>query len=242
MERIDNIGFGDLKLIQNPDEFCYGVDAVILADSVDTGKLKDASKIVVDLGTGTGVVPLILSSKTNAKIIGIEIQKDSFDRANRNAKLNEIEDRISFVNADVKEYINWGHGLKSSIDVVTSNPPYMAKTSGLKNDNSAKMIARHETTADLNDFISASSFLLKDKGDFYLVHRPSRLVDILCYGREHNLETKEIRFVSPKKGEEPNILLVHMVKNGGKELKYLPTLYIHEENGEYTPELLNCYK
>lgn len=242
MERIDNIGFGGLKLIQDTDEFCYGVDAVILSDSVDVTKISGPDKKVFDLGTGTGIIPLILSSKTQAKITGVEIQREVFDLAKRNAKLNELTDRVSFINEDVKEYENWGKDLKSCIDIVTSNPPYMAKASGLINDNSKKMIARHETTADLNDFISAASFLLKDKGDFYLVHRPSRLVDILCFGRDNKLETKEIRYVAPRFGEEPNIILVHMVKNGGKELKMLPTLYIHDAGNKYTPELLNCYK
>ena len=237
MERVDNIGFGDLKLIQDPDEFCYGVDAVILADFASK-----ESKKTYDLGTGTGVIPLILSVKTNAEIVGIEIQKNSFERAVRNAKENGIADRVSFINADVRDYKVWGESDKEKVDVVTSNPPYMMGLSGLKNDNEAKTIARHEITANLNDFMKAAAFLLKDKGDLYMVHRPSRLVDIFAFSRENRLEPKEIKFVSPKIGETPNIVLVHMVKNGGKELKILPTLYVHEEDGGYTPELKNCYK
>lgn len=242
MERIDNIGFGNLKLIQNPEEFCYGVDAVILADFAKTfSDLKEES-LAFDLGTGTGVIPLIISEGTNGKIIGVEIQKDSFELAEKNAKINGLEDRISFLNQDVKDYEDWGEKYKSAVDIVTTNPPYMSGSSGLKNDNSAKLIARHETTADLEDFIKASAYLLKDRGDLFMVHRPSRLVDIFAYGRKYKLEAKEIKFISPKKDETPNIILVHMIKNGGKELKILPTLAVHDEDGGYTLELKKCYE
>ena len=171
MERIDNIGFGNLKLIQNPEEFCYGVDAVILADfakestgmkMVSCHSERSKQSLVFDLGTGTGVIPLIISEGTQGKIIGVEIQKKSFELAERNAKINSLEDRISFINQDIKDYEIWGEEYRSKADIVTTNPPYMTRTSGLKNDNSAKLIARHETTADLEDFIKASAYLLKD--------------------------------------------------------------------------------
>lgn len=165
-ERIDNIGFGDLKLIQEPSEFCYGVDAVILADFAAkhaSGPVRQA----VDLGTGTGVIPLILSWKTDADMIaGLEIQEDSYDRAVRNAKMNGLESRISFYNGDVKTAVR--HELAhlcGRVDMVTSNPPYMPGTGGLKCANSAKSIARHETTAGLVDFFLCAAALLKPKGD-----------------------------------------------------------------------------
>ncbi|WP_027399896.1 tRNA1(Val) (adenine(37)-N6)-methyltransferase [Anaerovorax odorimutans] len=233
-ERIDEIGFKNLKLIQNPDEFCYGIDAVILADFA---KVKSKGK-VIDLGTGTGIIPIILSHKTLAKEIwGIEIQKTSYERALRNLKLNNLEDRIKIINKDVKELSDLG-----KFDVVVTNPPYMKSYGGLKNKNISKSIARHESTASLNDFIKIASNILKDKGDFYMVHRPNRLVDI-CYAcRQSNLEPKELRLVSPNKNMGPNIILIHCVKYGKAELKFLDPLYVYEENGNYTSEIINIYE
>lgn len=242
MERTDNIGFGNIKLIQDTDGFCYGVDAVILADFVKHSSDFGTDRIIYDLGTGNGIIPLILSSDTEAVITGIEIQKKAYDLAVRNAELNSLDDRISFINSDVRDYKIWGENVKSKVDVVMTNPPYMSSISGLKSDNDSKTIARHETTADLSAFIKAAAYLLKDRGNLFMVHRPSRLVDIFSFGRENKLEAKEIKFVSPKYGEIPNIVLIHMVKNGGKELKILPTLAVHNEDGSYTEELGKCYK
>ena len=234
-ERIDEIGFSDLKLIQKPDEFCYGVDAVILADFASR---KKASKIV-DLGTGTGIVPIILSHKTNAEFIyGIEYQRDSFERALRNVELNNLEGRLGFINANVAEF----DGLKEWADAVTTNPPYMVSNGAITNDNSAKTIARHETVGNLDDFVRCASGILKNRGDFYMVHRPSRLVDIFVSCRKYRLEPKEIRFVAPRKGERPNIVLIHCVKNGGAELKILDDLYVYEEPGIYSEEIQCIYE
>lgn len=241
-ERVDKIGFGELRLIQKPKEFCYGVDAVILADFA-IKNTKRNPKTVIDLGTGTGVIPLIFSHKTNAEsIIGVEVQENSYERAQRNALLNGIGDRVSFINGDVKNVSTWGESLKNSIDVVVSNPPYFISGGGIVNDLAPKTIARHETTAGLKEFIAAASYLLKPKGDFFMVHRPSRLADICCFGRENSLEPKEMCFVSPKRDSIPNILLVHMVKGGGNELKLKKPLAVYDEYGNYTEELLTAYK
>lgn len=234
-ERIDETGFSDLKLIQKPDEFCYGVDAVILADFAAR---KKAARIV-DLGTGTGIVPIILSHKTTAEFIyGIEYQKDSFNRAVRNIELNNLGDRLGFINANVAEFGE----LKEWADAVTTNPPYMVSNGALTNENSAKTIARHETVGTLDDFVRCAAGILKNKGDFYMVHRPSRLVDIFTACRKYRLEPKEIRFVAPRKGERPNIVLVHCVKNGGAELKILEDLYVYEEPGVYSNEIQHIYE
>lgn len=234
-ERIDETGFSNLRLIQKPDEFCYGVDAVILADFASK---KKAAKIV-DLGTGTGIVPIILSHKTNAEFIyGIEYQKDSFDRAVRNIELNGLENRLRFINANVAEFGE----LKEWADAVTTNPPYMVSNGAITNDNTAKTIARHETVGNLDDFVSCAAGILKNRGDFYMVHRPSRLVDIFTACRKYRLEPKEIRFVAPRKGERPNIVLVHCVKNGGAELKILEDLYVYEEPGVYSEEIQRIYE
>lgn len=234
-ERIDEIGFSNLRLIQKPEEFCYGVDAVILADFASK---KKAARIV-DLGTGTGIVPVILSHKTKAEFIyGIEYQKNSFDRAVRNVELNGLADRLEFINANVAEF----DGLKEWADAVTTNPPYMVSNGAITNENTAKTIARHETVGTLEDFVKCASGILKNKGDFYMVHRPSRLVDIFVTCRKYRLEPKEIRFVAPRKGERPNIILVHCVKNGGAELKILNDLYVYEEPGVYSDEIEKIYE
>ncbi len=242
-ERVDEIGFGDLKLIQKPKDFCYGVDAVILADFA-VKNLKRMPKTIVDLGTGTGILPLIMSCKTEAeKIIGVEVQEDSFLRAQRNSKFNNIEDRVSFINGDVKDYsTSWGTDLKGTVDLVVSNPPYFISGGGIINDLAPKTIARHETTAGLREFMACASYLLKPRGDFFMVHRPSRLADICCYGREHGLEPKGMCFVSPTIDSIPNILLVHMVKGGGKELKFHKPLAVYDGQGNYTEDLLEAYK
>lgn len=234
-ERIDQTGFSDLKLIQKPDEFCYGIDAVILADFASHKKANH----VVDLGTGTGIIPLIMSHKTDAeKLCGIEYQKDSYDRALRNVKINNLEGRVEFINANVKEF----SGLDEWADVVTTNPPYMAYNGGLTNDNRAKTIARHEVEGSLEDFIRCACRILKNKGDFYMVHRPSRLVDIFYLCRKYRIEPKEIRLVAPMKGKAANIVLIHCVKNGGAELKILDELYVYREQGMYSDEILRIYE
>lgn len=234
-ERMDQIGFSDLQLIQKPDEFCYGVDAVILAEFASR---KKANKII-DLGTGTGIIPLIMSHKTDAaELYGIEYQKDSFDRAQRNAKVNHLEDRVKFINANVAEFFE----LQEWADVVTSNPPYMQSKSGITNGNDAKTIARHEVIGSLEDFIKCASRTLKNKGDFYMVHRPSRLVDIFFLCRKYRLEPKELRFVAPRLNETANIVLIHCVKNGGAELKILDNLYVYKEQGVYSDEIQKIYE
>ncbi|WP_324822567.1 tRNA1(Val) (adenine(37)-N6)-methyltransferase [Sinanaerobacter sp. ZZT-01] len=236
-ERIDEIGFGKLCLIQEPQTFCYGIDSVLLASYA---KVKRGSN-VCDLGTGTGIIPLILSHKTEASTIwGIEVQADSYQRAVRNVELNQLSDRLRILHSDVldtKHYFK-----KGSFDVVVSNPPYMGNANGLKNVDEKKKIARHETSAGLEDFISAAAYLLKDKGDFYLVHRPSRLVDICHLGRNYRLEPKRIRFVCPSYRKKPNILLTHFVKYGRPELKFEEPLFVYEEDGSYTEEILKIYE
>ena len=234
-ERIDNIGFSDLKLIQKPDEFCYGVDAVILADFASKKKVKH----VVDLGTGTGIIPLIMSHKTGAeKLYGVEYQKDSYDRAKRNVQLNGLEGRLDFINANVSDFSQ----LEEWADAVTSNPPYMEVNGAITNENDAKAIARHEIAGTLEDFIKCASRILKNRGDFYMVHRPSRMVDLFYLCRKYRLEPKEIRLVAPVQGKPANILLVHCVKNGGAELKILPELYVYKEKGVYSDEIQRIYE
>ncbi len=235
-ERIDDIGFGGLKLIQDPGGFCYGVDAVLLADYAKVRPNSD----VIDLGTGTGIVPLIISHKTSARrIVGIELQPEAAVLAARNVELNGLQGRIEIINSDVSEIS--GRFDKGSFDAVVSNPPYMAGQAGVKNLSEARMISRHETTADLEAFIRAASELLRFKGSLFLVHRPSRLVDILVLSRKYRLEPKRIRLVHPSRNAVPNIMLLHCTKNGNPELKFDKPLYIHKIGGGYTAELLRIY-
>ena len=242
-ERIDVTGFGSVRIIQDPDEFCYGVDAVILADiaAKRARPIRQESRIM-DLGTGSGIIPLILSHKTKAgSIYGLEIQKNSWDRAVRSAELNGLTERLTVINSDVKEVIASMPELKGSFDVITCNPPYTPLSGGMKSENAAKMIARQETSAGLDDFIRVASELLKDHGEMFLVHRPSRLVDIFVSARKYRLEPKAARLVVPRAGEEPNIVLVHMIKNGGADLSVLPPLAVHDSEGGFTSELKEAY-
>lgn len=237
-ERIDNIGFGNLQLIQAPKEFCYGVDAVLLADFA--ARLCKKHDLVFDLGTGTGVIPLILSHKlSGGNFVGVEVQEQSARRAERSVEINDLKKQIEILNCNIKDIDKKYFG---TADVVVSNPPYMPSCGALKNKNNAKMIARHEIEAELEDFMAVASRLLKDKGELFMVHRPSRLVDIFTYGRKHNLEAKTLRMVAPKEGEVPNIVLVHFAKNGGKELKVLQSINVHRHDGEYTEEIFDIYE
>lgn len=242
-ERIDATGFGDIKIIQDPEEFCYGVDSVILSDfAVRRAKnIREGSRIM-DLGTGSGIIPLILSYKTKASFIrGVEIQESSWDRASRSIELNGLGDRLEFILTDILYVTKDMPEIKGSFDIVTSNPPYMPGSGGMKPETSAKTIARHETTAGLEDFIRVGSELLKERGEMFMVHRPSRLVDIFCLARKYRLEPKAVRMVLPRMGEEANIALIHMIKSGRPELSVLPPLIIHEKDGGFTKELEEAY-
>ena len=240
--RYDETGFGDIGIFQAPEEFCYGVDAVLLADFAAQGAKKRRHCRIMDLGTGTGIVPLILSHKTQASYIGgLEVQWNSFELLKKNIAHNRLSGRLTAFQGDVSSF-SAEEELAATFDVVTTNPPYFAGGGGIESSNPAKSIARHEITGSLDDFLRLASKLLKDRGDFYMVHRPSRLVDIMTACRKHRLEPKELRFVSGKPMEKPNILLVHCVKYGNPELKILPPLAVHNEDGSYTNEILKIYE
>lgn len=237
-ERLDEIGFNGLKLIQNPEEFCYGIDAVILSDFVASNTKKKGN--IIDLGTGTAIIPLILSHKMeNMKIIGVEKQKYSADRAIRNVNINNLKERISIINDDI---LNIDKAHFDTYDIVVTNPPYMVSNASLKNENVAKMIARHETSANLEDFFRIADKLLKDRGELFMVHRPSRLADLISYGRKYRLEPKIMRMVNPSNEKAPNIILLKYIKGGGKELNVMKDLIVYKDNGEYTDEILKIYE
>ena len=236
-ERIDDLEFKGLKIIQNEKGFCFGMDSVLLSDFAKNMK---NNSTVLDLGTGTGIIPILLCGKTNLKkVVGIEIQQDVANMAKRSSQLNNLQDRFEVVNTNIIDLKNIYE--KQSFDVIVTNPPYKKENTGITNKNEAKLISRHEITANLEDFISISKDLLKDKGEFYMVHRPERLVDILSLMRKYKIEPKILKFVSPNKNKEPNLILIKGIKNANSFLKIEKNLYVYNEDGKYTNEILKIY-
>ena len=236
-ERIDDLEFKGLKIIQNEKGFCFGMDSVLLSDFAKNIK---NNSTVLDLGTGTGIIPILLCGKTNLKkVVGIEIQQDVANMAKRSSQLNNLQDRFEVVNTNIIDLKNIYE--KQSFDVIVTNPPYKKENTGITNENEAKLISRHEITANLEDFISISKDLLKDKGEFYMVHRPERLVDILSLMRKYKIEPKILKFVSPNKNKEPNLILIKGIKNANSFLKIEKNLYVYNEDGKYTNEILKIY-
>lgn len=236
-ERIDDLEYRGLKIIQNTEGFCFGIDSVLLSDFAKD--IKRDSK-VIDLGTGTGIIGILLCAKTEiSQMIGVEIQKEVYDMAKRNIKLNKLEEKFTLMNINIKELE--GRQEIGKFDAVVTNPPYKKENTGIQNENEKKLISRHEITANLEDFIKISTLLLKDKKDLYMVHRPDRLVDIIELLRKYKLEPKKLKLVYPKPEKEPNLLLIKATKNAKPFLKVEKPLYVYKENGEYTDEILKIY-
>ena len=236
-ERIDDLEFNGYKIIQNSEGFCFGIDSVLLSDFAKS--IRNNSK-VLDLGTGTGILCILLAGKTKLKeIYGIEIQQEVANMAKRSVELNSLQDKVNILNENILNLEN--HFEKGSFDAIVTNPPYKKLNTGLQNENEKKVISRHEITANLEDFIKVSRNMLKDKGEFYMVHRPERLVDIVYLMRKHKIEPKQIRFVAPKIGKEPNLVLIKGVKNAKEFLKFDNILYVYNEDGSYTDEILKIY-
>ena len=236
-ERIDDLEFKGLKIIQNERGFCFGIDSVLLSDFAKNIK---KNSLVLDLGTGTGIIPILLCGKTELKkVIGVEIQEEVSDMAKRSSKLNNLEDRFQVLNEDIlnlnKIYEN------QTFDAIVTNPPYKKKDTGIINEDERKIISRHEITANLEDFIKVSKDLLKDKGEFYMVHRPERLVDILSLLRKYKIEPKELRFVYSDINKPPKLVLIKGIKNSKSFLKVDKNLYIYDDKGNYTNEILKIY-
>ena len=236
-ERIDDLEFKNLKIIQNKDGFCFGIDSVLLADFAKNIK-KGAN--VLDLGTGTGIISILLCGKTElCSIVGVEIQEEVADMANRSSKLNNLDNKFKIINENILNLKNIYN--KQSFDVIVTNPPYKKKDTGIVNDKDKKTISRHEITATLEDFIKVSSNLLKDKGEIYMVHRPERLVDILSCMRKNKIEPKILRMVYSNKNKEPKLILINGIKNANSFLKIEKNLYIYDEKGNYTDEISEIY-
>ncbi len=236
-ERIDDTGFGGLKIIQDRRLFCYGVDAVLLADFCCAKK----NDKVLDMGCGNGAVSFICHAKYEPeRITGIDIQKESCGLARRSAVLNGLEDRITFIEADILDAPRlFG---RPSFTLIVCNPPYFEKGGNIISSTDPLSLARHESSADLESFFRVASDLLEKRGRLCMIHRPDRLADLMEYPRKYSMEPKRIRFVSPKPGEPANMVLIEYVKGGGKELRLLPQLYVRDADGSYSRELDRIYE
>ena len=235
-ERIDDLQRKGYRIIQNPDYFCFGMDAILLSGFANVKK----GERVLDMGTGTGIIPILLEVKTQGEsFVGLEIQQPVADMAARSVRLNQLEDKIEIVCGDIKEASTI---LKPcSFDVVTCNPPYMNQTHGIVNPTKPKAIARHEILCNFEDIAREASKLLKPKGRFYLVHRPRRLMDLLCTLRTYHLEPKRMRYIHPFKEEEANMVLIEALHNGGVQMRVESPLIVYDEPGKYTQEVLQIY-
>lgn len=235
-ERLDELHRNGYKIIQNEHAFCFGMDAVLLSGFA---QVKEGER-VLDLGTGTGIIPILLEAKTKGKhFTGLEIQKESADMAMRSVQYNHLEERISIVEGDIKEAgALFG---PASFDVVTSNPPYMTGHHGLVNPDMKKAIARHEIYCTLEDVISQAARVLKDGGRFYMVHRPFRLAEIMNVMSRYRLEPKRMKLVYPYVDKEPNMVLIEGLKGGKPRITVEKPLIVYKEPGVYTDEIYDIY-
>ena len=235
-ERVDDLQRNHYKIIQDPNRFCFGMDAVLLSGFARAGE----GDRVLDLGTGTGIIHLLMEAKTKASHLnGLEIAAESADMAARSVKLNGLESKITIVNGDSKEAVNLFGA--ASFDVVTCNPPYMTEHHGLTNPNTPKAIARHELLCTLEDVIRQSARLLKPGGNFFMVHRPFRLTDIIVLLREYKLEPKRMKLVYPFVDKDPNMVLIEANRGGKPRMTVEKPLIVYKEPGVYTDEIYDIY-
>ena len=235
-ERIDDLQRNGYCIIQDPDRFCFGMDAVLLSGFATA---KDGAR-VLDLGTGTGIIPILLAAKTKAAhLTGLEVQADSADMAGRSVALNGLEEKINIVTGDIKGADKLFHA--ASFDVITCNPPYMIGAHGLKNPEDAKAIARHEILCTLEDVISQAAKLLVPGGRFFLVHRPFRLAEIIVTLTKYRLEPKRMRLVYPFADKDPNMVLLEAVRGGRPRMTVEKPLIVYSEPGVYMPEMYEVY-
>lgn len=235
-ERIDDLERNGYKIIQRSDGFCFGMDAVLLSGFV---QVKPGEK-VLDLGTGTGIIPILLEAKTKgAYFAGLEIQEEIADMARRSVCLNHLEKKIHIITGDIKQAEKWFS--KSSFDVVTSNPPYIRGEHGLKNPGEIKAISRHELLCTLEDVIREAGNLVRPGGRVYLVYRPHRLIELISVLTRFNLEPKRIKFVHPFADREANMVLLEAVRGGGASLKVESPVIVFKEPGVYSEEIRSVY-
>ena len=224
------------EIIQHPGKFCFGMDAVLLSNFARVKK----GERVLDLGTGTGIIPILLAAKTEGeRFVGLEIQEESADMASRSVAHNFLEDKVEIVNGDIKEAATiFG---AASFDVITTNPPYMIGQHGISNPSDTKAIARHEVLCTLDDILRESARILKPKGRFYMVHRPFRLAEILSKMIAVGIEPKRMRLVHPFVDKEPNMVLVEGLRGGNSRMTVEKPLIVYKDVGVYTEDLLKEY-
>ena len=222
-ERLDDLQLGGLEIIQDPDKFCFGVDAVFLSDFA---RVKPG-ETVLDMGTGNGIIPILLSAKTQGrKFTGLEIQQDTAEMARRSVLHNHLEDRIEIVTGDIKEAAEIFK--PAFFDVITINPPYMLADHGLRNPDSARAVARHEVLCSLDDILKESMRLLQDKGRFYMIHRPFRLTEIMIKMNHYKIEPKRIQFIYPHIDREPAMMLIEGVRGAKPRVTVEPPIIIYD--------------
>lgn len=233
----DLVYFKDIKIVQNKDYFNFSLDSVLLPNFVEITR---KTKKILDMCTGNAPIPLILSTKTDAKIYGVELQKEVYDLAKKTIKINNLDNQIELINDNIKN-------LKKifdteTFDIITCNPPYFKKKDdSIINENKIKSIARHEIEMKLEDIMIISKALLKNEGSLVLVHRTDRLIEIIELMKKHNIEPKRMRLIYPKVNAESNLVLIDGRKNGKEGLKILPPLYIHSDDNSYTNEVLEMF-
>lgn len=243
-ERLDELGINNLKIIQNKEYFCFGTDSVLLANFV---KSENSNNIILDLCSGSGVIPIIMSAKKKyKKIFGVELQKEMYELFEKNITLNNLNEKIISLNSDIKDIKNIKEIIlkntsSEKIDIIVCNPPYKTLGTGFETKHDVKTIAKCEVMCNLEDIMNTSSKLLGKKGRLYLVHKPERLSDLIVLGRKYNLEAKEIRFVYPKVNKKPSIVLISYVKDGGNETKVLEPLIEYNDDMSYTKEFYDIY-
>lgn len=235
-ERLDDLQCKGYQIIQDPKRFCFGVDAVFLSNFVT---VKRGGRIL-DLGTGTGIIPILLAAKTEAAYItGLEIQKESAEMAARSVQLNGLEERITITEGDIKEAADIFSA--ASFDVITSNPPYMTHEHGLENAYEPKNIARHEILCKLEDVVRAAARLVKPGGSFFMIHKPFRLAEIFGMLMQYKLEPKRMRLIYPYVEKEPTMVMIEAVRGGRSRIKIEPPLIVYQEKGVYTEEVRRMY-
>lgn len=235
-ERIDDLERNGYHIIQDTDRFCFGMDAVLLSGFA---RVKEGAR-VLDLGTGTGIIPILLEAKTKAAhLTGLEIQEDSADMARRSVLLNGLEHKIDIVTGDIKEAGSLFDA--ASFDVITCNPPYMIGRHGITNEGDAKAIARHEILCTLKDVVAQAAKLLKPGGNFFMVHRPFRLAEIMTVLQSYKLEPKRMQLVYPFVDKEPNMVLIEANRGGRPRMTVEKPLIVYREPGVYMPEIYDIY-
>ena len=233
--RIDDLQINNLKLMQDKSLFCFGTDAVLLANFA---KISNGAE-VLDIGTGNGIIPVLLSAKVRAKhITGIEIQEKSFKLAKKNVELNSLDELISVVLGDVKDKSI----LNGQFNYITCNPPYKKIGTGIENPENPLAIARHEIALTLDDVFKRASQLLVSKGKIAMVHKPERLAEIFCAMHKYRIEPKRLQLVySNAESTEPSLVLVEGAKDGGAGLRYEKSIYVYDQDGNYTANINDLY-